>query len=180
MLQAGYSCAGKWDLTIQKRGHLGHWPKFKKASNTVFKFVGWILSSFAWSRYSFSCCSANCSKNETIIPAFEQSYTNIEGEPIHDCNSYKLRGMYCVKLRLNTQISPFAEEILKEISSRKVIITESKLVVTCWFWHAVSIIMKKYAFVSSISSKPRGEATYFINGRIEHQSITSPESKILK
>ena len=32
--------------------------------------------------YSRSCCSANCSKLETIIPAFEQSYTNIEGDPI--------------------------------------------------------------------------------------------------
>ena len=32
--------------------------------------------------YSRSCCSANCSKLETMIPAFEQSYTNIEGEPI--------------------------------------------------------------------------------------------------
>ncbi len=48
------------------------------------------------SKYSLSCWSANCSKAWTMMPAFEQSYTKMEGEPIHDCRSYRLRGMYCV------------------------------------------------------------------------------------
>ena len=43
------------------------------------------------------------------MPALEQSYTKIEGEPIQDCKSYKLKGMYCVYVRLNTQISPLAK-----------------------------------------------------------------------
>ena len=44
----------------------------------------WVATC-SW--YSLSCCSANCSKLLTMIPALEQSYTKIEGDPIQDWRS---------------------------------------------------------------------------------------------
>ncbi len=59
-------------------------------------------------KYSFSLSSSNWRNVCMMRPAFEQSHTYKDGEPIHVWTSYKERGMYWVNSLLNTHISPLA------------------------------------------------------------------------